>query len=137
MTSAIQSNTHEGDVAFTANGAITEGYLVKLSTQASGQTRVILPTDVADECPFVALETVADGAEVDLRPLEPGISVRLIAAGTIAAGDRVYLSGTFGKVVTSSGASADTYFSPGIAETDATSGGYVRVRVMPRVVVVT
>lgn len=136
MTSVIQSNTHEGDVAFTANGAITDGYLVKLSTQASGQTRVTLPTDVADDCPFVALETAADGAEVDVRPLSPNISVRLIAAGTITAGDRVYLSGTFGKVVTSSGAAADVYFSPGIAETDATAGGYVRVRVMPRQVTV-
>lgn len=137
MTSIIQSNTQDGDLSLIADGTVTEGYLVKLSTVESGQTRVILPTDVADECPFVALETAADNAAVDLRPLTPGQSVRLIAAGTIAGGDRVYLSATFGKVVTATGAGADTYFSPGIAETDATAGGYVRVRVMPRVVVVT
>ncbi len=137
MTSIIQSNTHDGDLSLIADGAVTEGYLVKLSTVENGQTRVILPTDVADECPFVALATAADNAPVDLRPLTPGQSVRLIAAGTIAGGTRVYLSGTFGKVVTATGAAADTYFSPGIAETDATAGGYVRVRVMSQLVVVT
>ena len=137
MESVIQSNTIEGDVSLIANGAVTEGYLVKLSTVSAGESRVILPTDVADECPFVALDTAADGGTVSLRPITPGQSVRLIADGAIAGGVRVYLSGTWGKVVTSTGAGADTYFSPGIAETDATSGGYVRVRVMPRVVVVT
>jgi hypothetical protein len=136
--SAIQSNTVEGDISFIADGAITEGYLVKSSTVASGEARVTLPTDVADECLYIALETAATGARVNCRPLSPHLNSRVIAGATIAAGVRVYLSGaTFGKVVTSTGAGADTYFSPGIAEEEATAGGYIRIRPCPRVVVVT
>jgi hypothetical protein len=51
-----------------------------------------------------------------------------IAAGTITAGDKVIASGTFGKVVTATGAASDVYFVVGYAEEDATAGGWVRVR---------
>ncbi len=137
MTSAKQTNTIEGDLVATASGAITEGYLVKITTDTSdNKMRVILPTDVADVTPFVALETVADGANVAIRPLSPNRSVRVVADGAIVAGVPVYLSGTFGKVVTSTGAGSDTYWSPGIAETDVASGGLVLIRPVGRTVVV-
>lgn len=133
MESEIQSNTQEGDISFIADGAIPEGYLVKSSTVASGEARVTLPTDVADICLYSALETVTTGNRVNCRPLSPNHNCRVIAGGTIAAGVRVYLSGaTFGKVVTSTGAGADTYFSPGVAEEEATAGGYIRIRPCPR-----
>jgi hypothetical protein len=54
--------------------------------------------------------------------------VRLIAAATITAGDKVILSGTFGKVTTATGAGSDTYTVIGYAEEAATAGGAVRVR---------
>lgn len=140
---SIQSNTVEGRLAFTADADLTgkEGYLVKLTSGTDGRAEVTLPTDVADETPYVLADvpeaSYTAGDKVYVQPLHPNQQVRLIAAGSITAGDRVYLSGTFGKVVTASGAAADTYFSPGFAEEDAAAGGYVAVRVMPRVIVVT
>lgn len=137
MTSVIQSNTVEGDLVATASGAITAGYLVKLTTDTASNTlRVTLPTDVADITPYVALETVADGALCAIRPLTPGRNVRVVADGAIVAGVEVYLSGTFGKVVTSTGAGSDTYWAPGIAETDVASGGYCLIRPVGRTVTV-
>jgi hypothetical protein len=137
MTSAKQTNTIEGDLVATASGAITEGYLVKITTDTSdNKLRVILPTDVADVTPYVALETVADGVACAVRPLSPNRNVRVVADGAIVAGVEVYLSGTFGKVVTSTGAGSDTYWAPGIAETDAASGGLVLIRPVGRTVTV-
>lgn len=137
MTSALQTNTQTGDVAFIANGAITEGYLVKISTPSTaGASRVILPTDVADVTPFVALNTAADGEVVYCRPLSPKDSVRVYSDGAIVAGVTVYLSGTFGKVVTSTGAGADTYWSPGIAEETSVDGQLVRIRPCGRTITV-
>lgn len=138
MTSALQTNTQTGDVAFVANGAIPEGYLVKISTPSSGgASRVILPTDVADVTPFVAQNTAADTEVVYCRPLSPNASVRVYSDGAITAGLPVYLSGTFGKVVTSSGAGADTYWSPGIAEETSVDGQLIRIRPTGYSVVVT
>ncbi len=129
MISALQTNTQPGDVVMIADGAITEGYLVKISTPAStGESRVKLPTDVADVTPFVALETAVDGGRVFCRPLTPKDSVRVYSDGAIVAGVTVYLSGTFGKVVTSTGAASDVYWSPGIAEETSVDGQLIRIR---------
>lgn len=137
MTSALQTNTQTGDVAFIANGAITEGYLVKISSPSSaGAARVILPTDVADVTPFVALNTAADTEVVYCRPLNAKDSVRVYSDGAIVGGVAVYLSGTFGKVVTSTGAGSDTYWSPGIAEETSVDGQLVRIRPCGRTIVV-
>jgi len=131
---SIQSNTVEGRLAFTADADLTgkEGYLVKLTTGTDGKAEVTLPTDVADPAIFVILDvpdaSYVAGNKVYVEPLSPGKNVRLIAAAAITAGDKVILSGTFGKVTTATGAGADTYTVIGYAEEDATAGGYVRVR---------
>lgn len=131
---SIQSNTVEGRLAFTADADLTgkEGYLVKLTTGTDGKAEVTLPTDVADPAIFVILDvpdaSYVAGNKVYVEPLSPGKNVRLIAAAGITAGDKVILSGTFGKVTTATGAGADTYTVIGYAEEDATAGGYVRVR---------
>lgn len=131
---SIQSNTVEGRLAFTADADLTgkEGYLVKLTTGTDGKAEVTLPTDVADPAIFVILDvpdaSYVAGNKVYVEPLSPGKNVRLIAAAGITAGDKVILSGTFGKVTTATGAGADTYTVVGYAEEDATAGGYVRVR---------
>ena len=131
---SIQSNTVEGRLAFTADADLTgkEGYLVKLTTGTDGKAEATLPTDVADPAIFVILDvpdaSYVAGNKVYVEPLTPGKNVRLIAAAAITAGDKVILSGTFGKVTTSTGAGADTYMVVGYAEEDATAGGYVRVR---------
>lgn len=131
---SIQSNTVEGRLAFTADADLTgkEGYLVKLTTGTDGKAEVTLPTDVADPAIFVILDvpdaSYVAGNKVYVEPLTQGKNVRLIAAAAITAGDKVILSGTFGKVTTSTGAGADTYTVVGYAEEDATAGGYVRVR---------
>ena len=131
---SIQSNTVEGRLAFTADADLTgkEGYLVKLTTGTDGKAEVTLPTDVADPAIFVILDvpdaSYVAGNKVYVEPLSPGKNVRLIAAAAITAGNKVILSGTFGKVTTATGAGADTYTVIGYAEEDATAGGYVRVR---------
>lgn len=131
---SIQSNTVEGRLAFTADADLTgkEGYLVKLTTGTDGKAEVTLPTDVADPAIFVIVDvpdaSYVAGNKVYVEPLSPNKNVRLIAAATIAAGDKVILSGTFGKVTTATGAGSDTYTVIGYAEEDATAGGYVRVR---------
>lgn len=130
----LQTNTVEGRLAFTADADLTgkEGYLVKLTTGTDGKAEVTLPTDVADVTPFVIVDvpdaTYTAGNKVYVQPLSPNSNIRLIAAGTITAGDKVIASGTFGKVVTATGAGSDTYFVVGYAEEDATAGGWVRVR---------
>lgn len=130
----LQTNTVEGRLAFTADADLTgkEGYLVKLTTGTDGKAEVTLPTDVADVTPFVIVDvpdaTYTAGNKVYVQPLSPNSNVRLIAAGTITAGDKVIASGTFGKVVTATGAASDVYFVVGYAEEDATAGGWVRVR---------
>ena len=130
---SIQSNTVEGRLAFTADADLTgkEGYLVKLTTGTDGKAEVTLPTDVADPAIFVIVDvpdaSYTAGNKVYVQPLTPGKNVRCIAAGTITAGDKVILSGTFGKVATATGAGSDTYTVVGYAEEDATAGGYVRV----------
>lgn len=134
MATNIQTNTVAGKLAFTADADLTgkEGHLVKLTTGTDGKAEVTLPTDVANVCPFVIVDvpeaSYTAGDKVYVQPLTPNENVRLIAAGTITAGDQVILSGTFGKVVTSTGAGSDTYFVVGYAEEDATAGGWVRVR---------
>lgn len=139
---AIQSNTIVGRMAFTADGDLTgkEGYLVKLTTGTDGKAEVKLPTDVADVCPYVIVDvpeaSYTAGDKVYVKPLTSGEQVRLVAANTITAGDRVLLSGTFGKVITETAAGADAYWSPGYAEEDAAAGGYVAVRYYPAAVTV-
>ena len=131
---SIQSNTVEGRLAFTADADLTgkEGYLVKLTTGTDGKAEATLPTDVADPAIFVILDvpdaSYVAGNKVYVAPLNPNQNVRLIAAAAITAGDKVILSGNFGKVTTATGAGADTYMVVGYAEEDATAGGYVRVR---------
>lgn len=131
---SIQSNTVEGRLAFTVDADLTgkEGYLVKLTTGTDGKAEVTLPTDVADPAIYVILDvpdaSYVAGNKVYVEPLSPGKNVRLIAAAAITAGDKVILSGTFGKVASATGAGADTYTVVGYAEEDATAGGYVRVR---------
>lgn len=130
----LQTNTVEGRLAFTADADLTgkEGYLVKLTTGTDGKAEVTLPTDVADVTPFVIVDvpdaTYTAGNKVYVQPLSPNSNIRLVAAGTITAGDKVIASGTFGKVVTATGAASDVYFVVGYAEEDATAGGWVRVR---------
>lgn len=137
MISAKQSGCQDGDVSFTADGAITEGYVVKISSPSTaGVPRVTLPTAVSDITPFVALNTAADGEVVWCRPLDGSRSVNLVSDGIIVGGVHVFLSSTYGKVVTSTGAGSATYHSPGFAEKTSASGGLVRIRPVPRQVVV-
>jgi hypothetical protein len=101
------------DRAFTANGAITLGTIVKLSTDdASGNNRVIVAADSSDAPIGVALETVADGARVQVRIL--GIAL-VSANGAYALGDELMVASSDGEVDTFSGTSGQNRFVVGVA----------------------
>ena len=136
----MQTGTVQGKFPINSGIALTglENRLVKMADGGS-IPEVLLPTDVAD----LALYVVEEGGALDedsvVMPLEAGKQVLIRANGTGSAGAVLALCAVggsdVGKVETIS-ASADTYFSPGIAEEDFVDEQLVKVRVFPRLIVV-
>lgn len=133
-----QNDTKEGLITILATDNLTdkEGFLVKIENATPVPGQAALPDDNADFCLFVVSAGGAAGAYVDLQPLSPNRNVRVKTSGIIAAGEEVLLQAPGGTVITRTGAAADTYFSPGIAEEDCASGGFVKIRPFPHIVVV-
>lgn len=92
-------------ISMKANGTVTANRLVKLNSTA----RECLHTTAITEVAFgVAKETVATGLQVPVE-IGSGAIVKLVAAGTIAAGDPLMPdSADGGKVLALSGATAVT-----------------------------
>lgn len=135
-----QSNTKRGLIVLPAFDDLTakEGYLVKI-VDDSNVAKAALPDDEADETLYIVETGGAADADVQLLPLDPGTNMRAVATGTGNAGERLALAdpaANAGEVETLS-ATADTYFSPGIAEEDFVDGQLVRFRPAPKEIVVT
>lgn len=139
--SETQSNTKQGLIPVLANEDLTgkEGYLVKI-VDAANTPKAALPTDEADETPYIVAKGGAADSYVDLLPLDPARNMRVYAKGAGNAGERLVhadpaTAADKGKVETLP-ADADTYFSPGIAEEDWEDGQLVKFRPMPKEIVV-
>lgn len=101
------------DLGFVANGAITAGTIVKLSSDdSSGNQRVIVAADSSDKPIGVALESVSSGDRVQVRLA--GIAF-VSANGDYAIGDELMVAASDGEVDTFSGTSGQNRFVVGIA----------------------
>lgn len=125
-----QNNTQFGPVVKLAGVALTdmEGRIAKLDSNGDA----ILPTDMADICPFIIGEGAADEAQVALIPMSSAQSMRVLLKGACNAGDRLCpadmsVSADAGKAqALPSG--ADTYCCFGIAEEDGVDAQLVKFR---------
>lgn len=138
---AIQTNVKRGLLPLISAEDLTgkELYLVK-AQDGGTEVSVLLPTAITDLALYVVDDGAASGSPSTVRPLETGDQLRLKAKGTIAGGAVLVhadpsTAADKGKVRTIP-ATGGYYFSPGVAEEDATDGGHVRVRILPRIVFV-
>lgn len=101
------------DMGFVADGAITAGTIVMLSTDASnGDPRVIVAADSSSKPVGVALETVADAARVQVRLA--GIA-HVSANGGYTIGDELMVAAADGEVDTFAGTAGENRFVVGLA----------------------
>jgi hypothetical protein len=140
MSKSIQSNVKQGVLPFNSAADFTdkEGYLVKL-TDGGSIAELALPADVADLTLYVIDHGGDEDEDSHVIPLAQGDQVRLVAKGTGSAGGVLALAALSGSdhgKVRALPATADDYFSPGIAEEDFVDGQHVKVRVFPRVITV-
>ena len=133
MSKAVQSNTQVGDIRLVAGVELSglEGRLVKVAN-ASGKAVGALPVADTDLTPYVLVEGGASGANVSVRPLEPGRNVRLVLLGECAPGDVLVLADTSveadrGKV-RALPADAGTYRGLAVAEETGVEGQWVLAR---------
>ena len=106
---------HILDVAFVADGAISAGIVVKLSTPSSdNNARVTVAAAAADSALGVALTDAADGEVVRVQML--GLAY-VVANGAFSAGDKLSVAAATGKVDTA--ASGDVLV--GLALEEATA----------------
>lgn len=101
------------DMGFVADGAITAGTIVMLSTDdSSGNQRVIVAADSSSKPVGVALETVATGDRVQVRIA--GIAF-VSANGDYALNDELMVAASDGEVDTFAGTSGQNRFVVGLA----------------------
>lgn len=105
---------------FTADGAITEGYAVYLTS--AGKVKVVdedtlIPIGYADS-------TVADGAEVIVRPFFPVKEIVVSVSGATAVGDQMVRSVTTGRWAPST---TTGHLISGIALTATAGAGYAKI----------
>lgn len=130
----MQSNIKTGDLRVLAGEALLnkEDYLVML-THDNGIPEVKLPTDNSDYAVYVILDgATADADYVDIRPIQAGVSCRVILKSTCSPGDILVLADTGtaadkGKVRKLPAASG-TYRALGIAEETGVDGQAVLMR---------
>lgn len=137
----MQTGTIQGKFSINSGIALTdlENRLVKMADGGS-IPEVLLPTDVADFALYVVEKGGALDEDSDVIPLCDGQQVLLRAQGTGSAGNTLVLAAVGGDdvgKVEAVTATADTYFSPGIAEEDFVDEQLVKVRVFKRTVIVT
>ncbi|MDD2241315.1 MAG: hypothetical protein PHI93_11765 [Kiritimatiellae bacterium] len=125
-----QQNCTFGPVVKLAGEDLTgmEGRLAKLNS--SGEA--ILPTDMADICPFIVGEGAADEAQATLIPMSSAQSMRVLLKGTCNAGDRLCpadmsTSADAGKAQALP-ATGDTYGCFAVAEEDGVDAQLVKFR---------
>lgn len=126
----VQSNTKRGPFQIASATDMTgkEGYLVKI-LDASGTPKATLPAAVTDVAAYVITNVISTSV-VEIMPLEPGVSVRLVANGTtLLAGDKVvgYASGKEGLASEYTGSGA-AFISAIAEETGGTDLQYVKCR---------
>ena len=94
----MQSDVKRGDSVALAGEDLTgkEGYLVYL-THDTGVPEVKLPSAITDLALDVVVDGGADGENVSLRPLEPGMTVRGVLKGTCNPGDVLVLAAIAGS----------------------------------------
>lgn len=137
---ASQSNTKPGAIIQAiADGALTdlEGRLLKMTGDGYS-----LPATVTDIALAVLLEGAADTGNIVVAQLTPQSEMRVRANGTGSKGDVLVLcdptasSGVNAGKAEAIGSTQGSYFSPGIADEDFVDEQLVRIRPLPRLVVV-
>lgn len=137
---ASQSNTQQGRIVRTAGETLTgmEGRFVLL-TNSSGNPRVTLPNDVADEVTHVLIEGGASGADVVIEPLIAGNQYRVYIDGTCVSGDQITLAainGTKDGKCVKLPATADIYERVGLSLASAADGSLALFLYKPKQVTV-
>jgi len=130
-----QTNVRQGDRTFLAGEDLSgkENYLVKL-THDGGTPEVLLPEAIDDQPLYLLLNGDTDGEVVDVRPLQPGYSMRIKFNGTGNPGDIVVLgdptsdAGKIRKLPTDAG----TYRGLGWLEEQAVDEQEALIRFCPQ-----
>lgn len=122
-----QENYFGGTIrTFIASGTVTKNYPVELNASAN---TVNVIDNAGDKVIGIALDTVSDGANIDVLMAAP--TKIMVSAGAISKGDYVGLSGTAGKIgsLTLDGSGTTIQYVLGIA-LEAASGGDEEIEVL-------
>lgn len=122
-----QENYFNGTIrTFIASSTVTKNYPVELNATAN---TVNVIGAAADKVIGVALDTVSDGANIDI--LMGGPTKIMVSAAAISKGDYVGLSGTAGKIgsLTLAGSGTTLQYVLGIAM-EAASGADEEIEVL-------